>query len=100
MKPDDMQVIGDELAIRWPDGSEQFIRLDTLRRACPCAGCKGEVDVMGHLHKGPTMALTSQAFQLTRLLPVGGYGVQPVWGDGHSSGIYTYDFLRKSVPAA
>ncbi len=25
---------------------------------------------------------------------VGGYGIQPRWGDGHSTGIYTYAFLR------
>lgn len=97
MRPEDLQVIGDELAIKWADGSEQYIRLEALRRACPCAGCKGEVDIMGNLYKGPATHLTPQAFHLTRLLPVGGYGVQPVWGDGHSSGIYTYEFLQKSI---
>src|SRR3989454_8949279 len=47
MRPMDLQPIGDELAIKWDDGSESFISLEKLRRACPCAGCKGEADIMG-----------------------------------------------------
>ena len=42
MRPLDIQQIGNELAIKWDDGSESFIPLETLRRCCPCAGCKGE----------------------------------------------------------
>ena len=36
MKPLDIQPIGHELAIRWEDGSESYIPLEKLRRACPC----------------------------------------------------------------
>ncbi len=53
MNPVDIQILGDELAIKWDDGQESYLRLETLRRACPCAGCKGEMDVMGQLHTGP-----------------------------------------------
>jgi DUF971 family protein len=95
MRPIDLQTIGDELAIKWDDGSETYVRLETLRRACPCAGCKGELDVMGNLHKGPERPLTAQSFQLIRIQWVGGYAVQPVWGDGHNSGLYAFDTLRK-----
>ncbi|HTA95201.1 MAG TPA: gamma-butyrobetaine hydroxylase-like domain-containing protein, partial [Verrucomicrobiae bacterium] len=42
MLPADIQQIGNELAVRWGDGGESFILLEKLRRACPCAGCKGE----------------------------------------------------------
>ena len=44
---DDLQVIGDQLALKWQGGEEQFIALEQLRNACPCASCCGEVDVMG-----------------------------------------------------
>ena len=37
----DVQVIGSELALKWDDASESFIPMETLRRACPCAGCQG-----------------------------------------------------------
>lgn len=95
MRPADIQQIGAELAIKWPDGRESFISLEELRRACPCAGCKGERDVMGNLHKGPEQPLGSRSFHLARLAQVGGYAIQPYWMDGHSAGIYSFDYLRQ-----
>lgn len=47
MQPVDMQVVGTELAVKWSDGGEDFVALETLRRFCPCAGCLGE----GHLRQ-------------------------------------------------
>ena len=44
LEPTNIQQIGDELAIAWNDGTESFIKLETLRRACPCAACGGEPD--------------------------------------------------------
>ena len=100
MRPTDLQHIGDELAIKWDDGTESFIALETFRRACPCAECKGEMDVMGNLYKGPEKELTQAAFQLQRITWVGTYAVQPVWGDGHSSGLYSFEYLRRIAPPA
>ena len=95
MRPSDLQIIGQELAVKWDDGSESYIGLETLRRACPCAGCKGEVDVLGHLHQGPASTLTAESYQLLRLVPVGSYAVQPMWRDGHGTGLYTFDYLKR-----
>src|SRR5215211_6885221 len=95
MRPIDVQPIGEELAIKWDDGTESFISLEKLRRYCPCAGCKGEVDIMGNLYKGPERALSVQSFTLAGLDLVGGYGLQPRWADGHSSGIFSFDYLRR-----
>ena len=100
MRPTDIQQIGDELAIKWEDGSESFLKLETLRRACPCAGCKGEMDIMGNLYKGPEVALPPPAFELKRIARVGGYAVQPLWGDGHNSGLYSYEYLKKVADGA
>jgi DUF971 family protein len=100
MRPVDMQAIGQELAIKWDDGSESFVPLEHLRRACPCAGCQGERDVMGNLHKPPPQPLTPRSFQLVRLERVGGYAIQPVWADGHNTGLYAFDYLRRLSPAA
>jgi DUF971 family protein len=92
-------IIGDELAVKWDDGSESYVELEALRRHCPCAGCKGEMDIMGQVYKGPERALTPQAFGLVRIISVGGYAVQPVWADGHASGIYSFDYLRRVADA-
>jgi DUF971 family protein len=91
----DLQQIGGELAIKWEDGTELFIALEKLRRACPCAGCLGERDIMGQLHKEPKQPLSERSFQLTRLELVGAYGIQPFWADGHGSGIFSFDYLRQ-----
>jgi DUF971 family protein len=58
------------------------------------------MDVMGNLHKGRDIPLTPNSFQLARISNVGGYGVQPVWADGHGSGIFSYDYLKKVMDAA
>ncbi len=99
MRPLDIQHIGNELAVKWDGGAEDFIPLEKLRRACPCAGCKGEVDILGNLHKNPERPLTAKAFQLVKVASVGGYAIQPVWADGHNTGIYSFEYLRRAVAA-
>lgn len=94
MKPVDVQTIGQTLAVKWEDRTETFITLERLRRACPCAGCKGETDIMGNLYKNPEQPLTPPAFQLRSVQWVGSYGLQPVWADGHATGIYSFEYLR------
>lgn len=89
-----MQKVGDVLAIAWSDGREDYIGLRALRDACPCASCHGEPDVTGR----PGLRVCD-ARKAACGLPgwqfVGGYGWQPRWEDGHSSGIYTFSFLRE-----
>ena len=99
MQPVDIQQIGGELAVKWEDGSENFVRLETLRRCCPCAGCKGEMDVMGNLYKNPDRPLPPSAFELRRIANVGGYAIQPIWGDGHATGLYSFEYLKKVAEA-
>ncbi len=92
--PKNLQLIGDELAISWNDGAESFLPLEPLRRACPCASCGGEPDVLGHVMR-PNVHYTRESFELRSWALVGGYAVQPVWGDGHNTGIYSYQYLRR-----
>lgn len=91
----DLQHIGSELAIRWENNTESFIALEKLRRACPCAGCSGEVDILGNVYKNPARPLPATAFELKRFAPVGGYAIQLFWADGHNSGIFSFDYLQK-----
>src|SRR5258708_33192414 len=99
MRPQDIQPIGNELAIKWEDGSESFVPLEKLRRRCPCAGCQGETDIMGNVHKMPEKPLSLRAFELLRVANVGAYAIQPVWADGHATGIYSFDYLRRIAGA-
>jgi DUF971 family protein len=100
VRPLDIQVIGRELAVKWEDGSESFVALEKLRRHCPCAGCKGETDIAGNVYKGPPQQLNDRSFQLAHIANVGSYAIQPVWADGHSTGIYPFDYLRRVADTA
>ena len=81
--------------MKWEDGSEGFVTLQKFRLACPCAGCKGEVDIMGNLYKNPDKPLRPEAFKLVRLEYVGTYAIQPSWADGHASGIYSFEYIKR-----
>ena len=39
--------------------------------------------------------LAAAAFELRRFVPVGGYAVQLFWADGHNSGIFAFDYLKR-----
>ncbi|MBU3664942.1 MAG: DUF971 domain-containing protein [Chthoniobacterales bacterium] len=88
-----LQVIGRELAIAWSDGHETYLPLETLRRACPCAVCNGEPDVLGRGER-PQVTHSPDSFELLSYDLVGGYGWQPKWADGHATGIYSVGYLR------
>jgi DUF971 family protein len=93
--PANVVIVGNDLAIVWDDGREDYIPLERLRRECPCAMCKGERDILGNLYKGPDRPLTARAFQLTAHRKVGAYALQFDWADGHNDGIYSYETLRR-----
>ena len=99
LEPKNIQQIGDELAIAWSDGKESFFNLEMLRRACPCAACGGEPDVLGNISR-PQVSYTEKSFQLAGFNVVGGYAVQPRWADGHGSGIYSFTYLRRLEEAS
>ena len=87
-------VVGAELALAFDDGVECFLPLPLLRRACPCAACQGEPDALGRVVR-PVPTIGEDGFELRRIGLVGGYALQLYWGDGHSTGIYTFDYLRR-----
>ncbi len=86
-------MIGDNLAVRWNDGEETFVSWEKLRRACPCAGCGGEPDVLGRVQR-PEVSYEPDSFRIASIAPVGGYALLPRWADGHSTGIYSFVYLR------
>ena len=94
LEPKNIQQIGNELAIQWNDGTESYFGLEMLRRACPCAACGGEPDVLGNIMR-PNVSYTDDSFELAGFDLVGGYAVQPRWRDGHVTGIYSFQYLRR-----
>jgi len=94
LEPTNIQQIGSELAIQWNDGTESYFDLQLLRRACPCAACGGEPDVLGNVLR-PDVKYSDDSFRLAGFDLVGGYALQPRWHDGHNTGIYSFQYLRR-----
>jgi DUF971 family protein len=94
MRPRQVQLIGIELAIIWEDGSESYFHPEFLRRHSPSAQNIGEKDIFGQQYGGdgpksfPGVRIKSWEFH-------GNYALRPVFSDGHSSGLYSWDYLKK-----
>ena len=90
------------LEIAWDDGERSSYPLSHLREACPCVECRGGHGRMGMAYApDDILALKPQrSYKMTRLDAVGNYAVQPTWDDGHHTGIYTWEYLRKIAPPA
>jgi DUF971 family protein len=94
-KPTNFQLYDEYLAIAWEDGHISMLAYTLLREACPCANCCGEPDLRGEIvPPAQPAAIGEQGNSLVRVQTVGHYGLQLVWGDGHSTGIYTFEYLR------
>jgi DUF971 family protein len=98
LQPTRVEVIGNDLALVWSDGKETYVPLEKLRRACPCATCGGEPDVMGRLVR-PNVSYGAGSFELRGFRFVGGYALQPTWNDGHDTGLYSFRQLRFMDPS-
>src|SRR5690349_18264223 len=88
------------LQISWDDGRVCKYPLSELREACPCVECRGGHQFMGQAFE-PDNLLTltpTRSYQMTALELVGNYALQPTWDDGHHTGIYTWDYLRRLCP--
>lgn len=88
------------LEIEWSNNTVCQYPLSHLREACPCVECRGGHQFMGLKH-APDNILTltpSRSYDVTGIQPVGSYAIQPFWDDGHSTGIYTWEYLLYICP--
>lgn len=79
------------LGITWEDGHESLYDTTRLREACACARCQDEWTGEKKIIPG-TLPKTIVPVTIDS---VGQYGLKILWSDGHATGIYTYEFLRK-----
>lgn len=96
LKPLSLRREGDGLRIDWADGVSTFATWRTIRAACPCASCLDEkakpADPFRVLKPSE---LTSGPPAPVAMKPIGHYAYQITWNDGHDTGIYTLEALRK-----
>jgi DUF971 family protein len=84
--------------ITWLDGHKSEYDFEYLRWQCPCAICQGEGGEPGALAR--TGELAPEQTALADMGPVGNYAMSLVWADGHSTGIYSFEYLRRLCPCA
>lgn len=82
---------GTRLRIVWGDGEfSEYVPRD-LRVMCPCAGCVDEMTGRRILDPGTV----AEDVHPRAIHYVGRYALQFMWSDGHETGIYPYEFLRR-----
>ncbi len=92
---------GKGLEIDWADGHKSAWSFVWLREACPCATCVEQRSLEdrkpGQPKPKPAALLPMYAPPPKPLSahPVGRYAIQINWQDGHSAGIYSWEYLRR-----
>ncbi len=88
---------GGQLIIKWSDGDECHYPLNNLREACPCVECRGGHENMGRQSDPKDiLSLTpARAYAIESIELVGNYALQPFWTDGHHTGLYTWEYLKR-----
>jgi DUF971 family protein len=92
--PTHIDAIGDEIAIRWSDGTETYFKMELLRAASPSAENTGERDLLGRQFGG-TDQKSFPGVTVTRWQVIGNYAVQFDFSDGHNTGLFGFDLLQK-----
>ena len=89
------------LTVEWSDGHASLYSYEGLRRACPCAECRGGHAAMAEPVDPIVFHLPGlMTHEIRELRPAGHYALQIVWADGHSSGLWRWDALRALCPCA
>lgn len=86
------------LVVRWRDGHESRYPFDELRNVCPCADCRAAEKPQGGLQVLTGPVVRRGEVRIVQISPVGRYALSFTWSDGHSTGIYSFDFLRQLCP--
>jgi len=79
-----------KVTIEWADGESSSFTAAELRRVCPCAGCVSE-NTGQRIHDPATVP---DGLEQSNLKLVGNYALDMQFSDGHSTGIFTFQFLR------
>ena len=92
------------IKIDWKDGHHSEYSLAYLRDECPCASCTGAhgTEPKRTDYSKPAAASAFPMFKPTLKMlnveEVGHYAFRIDWSDGHNTGIYSYEHLRKICP--
>lgn len=84
-----------KLLIKWSDDKDMSVSLVKLRDECPCVNCKGESVIFRSYIPIKAPFKPAGFYEIEKIEPVGNYAIQITWKDGHSTGMFAWDTLRK-----
>ena len=93
------------IKIDWKDGHHSDYSLAYLRDECPCATCTGAHGTepqKTNYAEAPSspFQMYKPALKMLNVEAVGNYAIRIDWSDGHNTGIYSFDHLRKICSCA
>lgn len=92
---------GTGMEIDWRDGHQSSWSFRCLRDACPCATCHEEREANGRAPGEPkpkpqaVFAMYEAPPRPREVTPIGKYALNFKWEDGHTAGIYSWEYLRR-----
>jgi DUF971 family protein len=93
MLPSSLKIVDREyLEIDWDDGTKDSIKLSNLRLNCPCALCASDRENRSDKY---FPIFRNDELTITNLNKIGNYAIGVSWKDGHNTGIYEFNYLKK-----
>jgi len=91
-RPQEVDTNDDKVTvITWDDGKVTRYPNRYLRSMCPCASCVNEVTGERMIN----LESVDPDVKISGVDPVGRYALHFQWSDGHGTGLYSFDTLRK-----
>lgn len=91
--PSRIEVIGNTLSLQWDNGEDSYLDASLLRSESPSADNKGETDIFGQVSGGQAKREFPD-IEIIKVNPVGNYAIRIIFSDGHSTGIFSWEYLR------
>jgi len=101
---------GQGVDIVWGDGHTSHFEFNYLREQCPCATCNEEREKKANATvagapapgtlpgMGPSLPMYKPKPTARSAKAVGSYAIQFDFSDGHTTGIYSFEYLRGVCP--
>jgi DUF971 family protein len=91
------------IKIDWRDRHRSEFPLEYLRDECPCASCTGAhgTEPQKTSYSAPSndpFPMYQPKLKILNVEPIGAYAIKIDWSDGHNTGIYSFDYLRRICP--
>lgn len=97
LQPSELKLLApNRLQITWSDGEVRHYAVRELRDNCPCATCSEKRSADEPAMLLPILrAEETQPLRIAKMEPLGHYAYSIEFSDGHDTGLFTLELLRK-----